>query len=212
MAVQPTLQKITDRTLLNPLLQNLWMWSQFSPEKNLYFNGYVVKTPEGLVIIDPPNADNDLFDDIRSLGKPVLIYLTNRDHERASDVFRKQFDIPVAIHQLDAASLEIPAEKTMQDGETLYNTLQIIHLPHQKSPGETALYLKPQQALLTGDALIGSNGSLSMLPADKYENIQAAREGLEVLLDIDGHIKAILLCDGDPILENAQSTLVDFFS
>jgi len=208
MAVPSTLQKIIDRTLLNPLLQNLWMWSQFSPEKNLYFNGYVVKTPEGLVLIDPPLGDADLFEDIRSLGTPVLIYLTNRDHERASAEFSQQFNIPVAIHALDAAS----TDTTLQGGETLYDTIQVIHIPNQKTPGETALYLKPQQALLLGDALIGKNGTLAMMPAEKYENINAARESLEVLLDIDGHIKAILVGDGDPILENAQNTLVNFFS
>jgi glyoxylase-like metal-dependent hydrolase (beta-lactamase superfamily II) len=204
---------IQQRELPHPILENIWMWSIFSEEKQLYFNGYALKSPQGVVIIDPPSAGEAIFAEITRVGSPVLVIITNRDHERESNAFHKHFHIPVAAPALDAPLLEKAPEIIFQDGEMLQDSLQVIHLPHQKSPGESALYLSTQKLLFLGDALIGKpTGQLQMLPSEKYADCAKAREGLNRLPEKTLEIDSLLLGDGEPILNNGQAALHQFFS
>src|SRR5262249_55406794 len=151
----PGTQTLQERNRLHQIHDGIWMWSKFSEEKGMFFNGYVVRTIHGLVIIDPPLASSDVFAMIESLGAVKLIMLTNRDHERESQAFRQQFNVPIAIHDADAPLLEHLPETTFHDEDILCGDVEVIRLQHQKSPGESAFYLDFQKALILGDALIG---------------------------------------------------------
>jgi len=199
-----------ERNFPHHLKADVWMWSVFSEEKDLDFNGYLIQTSDNQsFIVDPPCAGPDVLNGFTPLPKVEFIFLTNADHERASVDFRERLGIPIYIHEADASLLSLKPDFTVQDGHELANGWQVIHLPNQKTPGETALYHLQQRTLILGDALIGKPfQKLSLLPSEKYRDRHAALSTLhERLSGLD--VQVLLLGDGDPIMLNAGSTLKD---
>lgn len=203
---------VHERSLPHLVTNGIWMWSVFNEEKVLNFNGYLVKTGENQsVIIDPVCDELDpiaVLNAFQPLPKPTAIWLTNRDHERASRQFKERFNIPVIASESDGALMEGRPDRHFRHEEELEGGWRVIELCEQKSPGEVAFYEPQRRLLLVGDALIGKpTGRLSMLPADKYADIRAARQGLQCLGELE--VEAVLPCDGDPVFFDAQSLLRD---
>lgn len=198
-----------ERCFPHRVMDGIWIWSVFSEEKEIYFNGYLVQTGEHeSILIDPPCGGPEVLDGFEPLPKPQLIILTNADHERASAQFKDRFGIPIYIHESDAPLLAHPPDHTFQGGYTFPDNWQAIHLPNQKTPGESALYHAGKQMLILGDALIGKpSQQLSLLPADKYADKSKAIQGLQRLCNLT--VRTVLPGDGDPILQNAASLIAD---
>ncbi len=198
-----------ERNFPHKVMDGIWMWSVFSEEKEMHFNGYLIQTADqAAFIVDPPCAGSDVLPGFTPLPPPQFIVITNRDHERAAEEFGKHFEIPVLTPEDDAPLMTLKPDGLMRDGDVLPGGWQVIHLPHQKSPGESALYLPERQILILGDALIGKPlQHLSMLPDDKYCDKAKAAEGLQRLRAFK--VKTVLPGDGDPIMLNAESLIAD---
>jgi glyoxylase-like metal-dependent hydrolase (beta-lactamase superfamily II) len=198
-----------ERCFPHLLRDGVWIWSVYSEEKEIDFNGYLVQTSENeSLIIDPPCEGPEVLESFLALPKPTLILLTNADHERQTQLFKQRFNIPVAISVLDAPLLTSKPDQSFQDGEGFPGGWQAIHIPAQKTPGECAFYNKNSKLLILGDALISKPYQrLSMLPAEKYRDMKQARQGLQCLHDLE--VEAILTGDGDPITQMAKELLLD---
>ena len=86
----------------------------------------------------------------------------------------------------------------------------MVHLHHQKSPGESAFYLEKKKILIVGDALIGNPpGKLNFLPETKYQDIRKAQAGLRRLFSLSFDV--LLVGDGQSFLSGAQEILETFF-
>ncbi len=202
---------VIERTHPHEILDSTWMWSIFSEEKGFYFNGFIFATEKGLLIVDPPSASDEIFAAITAIGHPFLIFVTNRDHERESDAFRQHFQVPIMVHTLDGPLLESAPDIVYKADDILPGGFKVVHLPHQKSPGESALYQQERGVLILGDALIAHpKKGLSMVPKEKYDDPKKARESLKVLSDLHPGMEVILPGDGDPILSGAQDALECF--
>lgn len=209
---QQNIHATQQREFPHTIAPDIEMWSTYAEEKELYFNGYAVNTANGLIIIDPPAAGEAIFKALYRLGEPRFIVVTNADHERESDAFRRRFHIPVISHRLDAPRMTIKPEHTVEDGNTIADTLQVIHLPNQKTPGEMALFWAERRLLFLGDALIGKPaGQLRMLPDEKYTDASAARQSLTRLIQLIPNVGTVLPGDGEPILQQAGAALQQFF-
>lgn len=198
------------RSLPHEVMVGVWMWSVYSEEKDLYFNGYLLKISENeSIIVDPPCDSSAVLDAFEPLPRPVLIFITNRDHVRAVADFKQHFGVPVYAHEADAGSLDgLKADFTSRNGDVLAGGWQVIHLENQKSPGECALYNPESKLLVLGDALIGKPFQrLSMLAEDKYRDKIDAIQGLLPLTRLD--VKGVLPCDGDPVLMDAGGMIAD---
>lgn len=200
---------------MKEILPGIFTWHEFSEEKQLNFNGYLLVSEDGSVLIDPPGMTEDGFARLESLaGKnskcPLqAILLTNVHHERECDEMRKRFDVPVLINEKDEAGLEGKADKTFADRDALPCGLITFKLESQKSPGESAFFLKEKGIMILGDALIGKvPGKLNMLPPDKYRDLKMAKKGLSKLLDYE--FESLLLGDGVSILKNGKEAVKNF--
>ncbi len=195
---------------MREILPSVWTWSVFNEERGMHFNGWYVRRGDEAVVVDPPPADERVWETIRREGKPAAVLLTNRDHRRASDTFRRRLGTPIWIHEADWELLDIRADRTFREGEPLLCGLRAIRVPYSKTPGETALFWEgPPRAWIIGDAVLGKPpGQLSLLPAEKFPQPHRVRDGLRVLLEED--FEALLLGDGEPILENARVVLEAF--
>ena len=109
--------------------------------------------------------------------------------------------------ELDAKEMTISADKTYKDGELLPGGIWAVQRSHQKSPGESALFLQlGAGVLIVGDGIIGDPpGSLRLLPTEKYVDIVQARDGLRRLLKYT--FDSLLVGDGTSILTGAKPVL-----
>ncbi len=130
---------------MKTILPNISEWSWFSEEKQLKFNGHLLAVGEHRILVDPPPMnDSDRAITQRGGGLDYII-LTNRDHEREAANFRKIFNCQVMVPELDAKEMTLPIDKTFKDGELLPGGIWVVQLSHQKSPGESALFLQQGQ-------------------------------------------------------------------
>ena len=189
---------------MQEILPGIYRWSWFSQEKGYDFNGYFIISGQERVIIDPPSMTLADQEWVRRQGLVTCILLTNRDHVREADGLRRLFSCKVNIHEKDAPLIEIRADGTYRDGDRLSGGFVAVHVPDNKSPGETALFLERDRGvLILGDALIGKPpGQLNLMPADRYEDVAKAREGIRVLLNY--RYDSVLVGDGAPILTGGR--------
>jgi len=192
---------------MKALLPNIWEWSWFSEEKQLNFNGHLLTVGEHRILVDPPPMNAKQIAFARQGGPVDYIIVTNRDHVREAGPLREEFHCTVMAPELDAKEMSMTIDKTFKDGELLPGGIWVIQLAHQKSPGESALFLQTGKGILiVGDALIAHPaGALRLLPSDKYADIAQAREGLRRLLKYD--FDSLLVGDGESIVTKAKSVL-----
>jgi glyoxylase-like metal-dependent hydrolase (beta-lactamase superfamily II) len=192
---------------MKTILPHISEWSWFSEEKQLNFNGHLLTVGEHKILVDPPPLNAGDMAALRNGGSPDYIIVTNRDHPREAAHLRQAFNCQVMAPEADANDMTLPVDKTFKDGELLPGGIWVIQLSHQKSPGESALFLQQGKgALIVGDAVIGSPaGSLRLLPADKYADVTQAREGLRRLLKYE--FDSLLVGDGTSIPTGAKPVL-----
>ncbi len=192
---------------MKPILPGIATWSWFSEEKQLNFNGHLLDVGEHRILVDPPPLSDDDLSKLTNAGQVDYILLTNRDHERESAAYKDALNTRVYVPQADAEEMSVTPDKTFVDGELLPGGIWVVHLSDQKSPGESALFIQQGRGIfIVGDALLGKpEGSVSMLPAEKYADPAKAREGLRRLLKYN--FDSILVGDGASILAGAKAVV-----
>ena len=189
---------------MKPLLPGISEWSWYSEEKQIDFNGHFLHVGEHRILVDPPPLTSSEIAQIRHNGQIDYILLTNRDHERETLTYQKEFQCRVYVPENDAPEMSVKADAVYRDQELLPGGIWAIQLSDQKSKGESALFIQQGKGILiVGDALLGKPaGSVCMLPAEKYADSEKAREGLRRLLKYN--FDALLVGDGESILSGAK--------
>ena len=192
---------------MKPILPGIATWSWFSEEKQLNFNGHLLDVGEHRILVDPPPLSDADLSKLTSAGQVDYILLTNRDHQRESATYKDALNTRVYVPQADAPEISVTPDKTFVDGELLPGGIWVVQLSNQKSPGESALFIQQGRGILiVGDALLGKpEGSVSMLPAEKYTDPAKAREGLRRLLKYN--FDSLLVGDGTSILTGAKAVV-----
>jgi glyoxylase-like metal-dependent hydrolase (beta-lactamase superfamily II) len=184
------------------LFDGAFAWSWFSPEKRFNFNGHLLKTEHGVVMVDPPSLTADDLSYMDAAGlKPDALAITNRNHLRAREEILSRWEVPVVLHEAEIAQAGVPCGWMVEDGDDVYG-LKVVHVPG-KSPGEIALFWPERRALLVGDALIAPFGKVKTVPEEKMDDPALLRLSLARLKTLD--FDALLVGDGDPILAGAKA-------
>lgn len=183
-----------------------WMWSAWQPDRGMNFNSYLFERDAGAAAVDPLPLDSDALQWLESRGGVKTIVLTNRDHQRDAQALRERFGSRVLAPQGEVELFAIPIDETFADWQEVFEDAFAIALPHGKTAGEAALYLRSARAAVVGDALIGAPaGSLSLLPDAKLEDPLKLVLALRKLWALQ--LQALLLCDGTPIFRGADAVL-----
>ena len=195
---------------MKQILPGIWQWSWFSDEKKLDFNGLYLTVGEHRILVDPPPMTQEDLAQAKRGGQVDYILITNRDHERETAAFQKEFHCQVWVPAVDAPQMTVKPDKTYRDGELLSGGIWAVQLNDQKAPGESALFIQQGKGvLIVGDALIGKPpGSVGMLPAEKYADAAKAKEGLRRLLKYN--FDTLLVGDGASILTGAKPVVEKF--
>ncbi len=195
------------------VLPGIHTWSVFSEEKKIDFNGHFILDEGGSVIIDPPPLTEQDAAWVDRAGPPEAIIITNCHHTRGARSLASRWRIPILLPEPDAQGIpdDVRVGGVYRDGDRLAAGLEAVSLTGQKSPGESALLCRWAGAVILGDALIGKPaGDLSLLPAEKYADPAAARQGLRRLLDFP--FDAVLVGDGASIPSGGRLAVERFFS
>ncbi len=191
------------------LADGAYAWSAFNPEKKFNFNGHILRTALGTVIVDPVPFSADDLAYLEAAGlKPDALVITNGNHLRERESVLKRWKIPTVLHASEVESSCITPEITVKDGDLIHG-LVCVHLPG-KSPGEIALYWPERRLFLIGDALIAPAGKLKTVPVEKQEDPAALKRSLALLRTFD--FDHLLVGDGDPLLGDAKSAVVAYLN
>ena len=195
---------------MKEILKGIHTWAWFSEQKGFDFNGWLIVAEGGNVMIDPPVMTPEDEARVRQIGSPKHIVVTNRDHDREAARCREVYDAETWMHALDAPLVDFKVDHTFRHGDRLPGGMEAVHIPDNKSPGESALLLRrTPNVLILGDALIGNPpGRLTLLPPEKYADVAKAREGIRVLLGYE--YGPVLTSDGASILENGRRAVEAF--
>ncbi len=192
---------------MKTIAPGIQQWSWFSQEKQIDFNGLLLTANDHCILVDPPPMD--AVDRTAILKGPPVDYvlLTNRDHVREAESCRRDLRAKVYAPAADAPLMDLPIDKTFHDGELLPGGIWVIHLNDMKSPGESALFLdRGKGYVILGDALIGKPaGQLNLLPAEKFADVNKARQGLTRLLNYT--FDTVLVGDGASILTEGKEAV-----
>lgn len=192
--------------VMREIVTGIFTWSWFSEPHQYYFNGHIVRDPDGNICIDPVEPAGDDLDALAREGIDRII-LTNRNHSRAANRVRSRTGARTAIHASDAeharsegTELDDPLEVGSQVGP-----LDIVNAAG-KSPGEVALFWKDRGILIVGDAIIGNPaGRCGLLPDHVKDDPAALRASVRKFLELD--FDTLLFGDGESILEGAKARL-----
>lgn len=189
---------------MKQILPGIWQWSWFSEEKQFNFNGLLLTIGEHKILVDPPAMSGEAGPTVRRHAPIDYILITNRDHLREASTYQREFGCQLYLPEADAALMETKPTKTYRDGELLPGGVWAVQLKDQKSPGESALFIdRGRGIMIVGDALIGRPpGAVGLLPAEKYADIEKAKEGLCRLLKYN--FDSLLVGDGDSVLTGAK--------
>jgi glyoxylase-like metal-dependent hydrolase (beta-lactamase superfamily II) len=196
-------------THLQEIIKNLYSWSGFHTQWKTDFDSYAVKTPEGIVFVDPMKPAPAIIEKLEALGEPIGVFLTNAHHDRDSDWFRKQYGIQIYAHEKAQSDCDTKIDVLVMDGERLPGGLKVIHLPGSAA-SEIALYSKIGGGIvMIGDALLNlPTKGLALLPDPYIEDRKQALQSLRKLADLD--FKVVTFAHGDPLVDNARKRIISF--
>jgi glyoxylase-like metal-dependent hydrolase (beta-lactamase superfamily II) len=200
---------MTPATSLKEITRNLYGWSSFHTQWKTDFDSYAVKTPAGVVFVDPMKPAPAIIEKLEELGEPIGVFLTNAHHDRDADWFRKQYDIQIYAHEKAKSDCDTKIDVLVLDGEKLPGGLRAIHLPGSVA-SEIALYTKISGGIiLIGDALLNlPDKGLALLPDQYIEDRKQALQSLRKLAELD--FKVVTFAHGDPLTDNAKKQIVRF--
>jgi glyoxylase-like metal-dependent hydrolase (beta-lactamase superfamily II) len=189
------------------LFDGVFSWSWFSPEKRFNFNGHLLKTEHGVVMVDPVSLTEGDLAYIEAAGlKPDALVITNRNHLRTREDVLARWKIKTVLHAAEVEQAGVPADWNVEDGDDVYG-LTVVHVPG-KSPGEIALFWPERRFLLVGDALIAPYGKIKTVPEEKMDDPALMRVSLGRLKTLDFDV--LLVGDGDPLLSGAKAAVAAF--
>ena len=190
---------------------SLACWEAFDAASKVDLHACALALADGcLFFVDPiPLARAALEELLAAEGvNPAGIVLTNGNHGRAADDFRRRLEIPLCAHPAAAAAAGLDADVTIPDegGPLFDGALEAVPLPGAAA-GEMAFYRAGGGGLvIVGDALINlPSHPFSVLP-DKYcDDPKALRRSLARLLERP--FATLAFAHGQPLTVNPRARL-----
>lgn len=148
----------------------LWRFDGMEQEHNFPIVGYIVASPEGLILVDPPHAP-EAKEEISKLGRPFAAVITGAMHVRGTPLWVKEFQIPVAAppsarDELKEAGLF--ADVALLDGYEEYG-YKVLGLK-AGAYDEVAFWSAANGVLMVGDLLVANEqGEVGLGPNVFYK-------------------------------------------
>lgn len=194
---------------LQEIVPGLWSWSSLHEEWKVDFSCCAWKGTDGLVLIDPVELDSSCQARLEQVARPIAILLTNQNHERDADAFRRRYGIKVHVHRDAVPGIEITPDEFFCDGAIVPGGLKVVHLPGT-CPSESAFFSDANGGMvLAGDVVMNGKDGLVFLPDDYCQDGKLNRVSTRRLLDLQ--FETLTVAHGKPISPNARAQLARLF-
>jgi len=185
------LTPLTTATAIHHLSPHLSWWTAYEPAVKCDLTSQAIRTPEGLILIDPIALANPE----QLSAPPVAILLTNANHARAAKWWRTRSGARILAPASAFPDLDLTPDATLADGDLTPGGFRAVSLPGG-APGETA-YLGHGLGCV-GDALIHLESHGFALLPDKYcADAPLLRQSLRKLLSSD--LRILTFAHGAPL-------------
>ena len=185
-------------------------WEAYDAASKVDLHACALTLRDGRVFfVDPiPLTDEAVDGLLASKVRPAAVLLTNGNHGRAAEVFRRRFGVPLCAHPAAAAHAGLSADLMIPDagGPLFGGALEAVPLPGAAA-GETALYRADGGGLvIVGDALINLPSHPCTVLPDKYcDDPKALRRSLATLLERP--FSTLAFAHGQPLTVNPRARL-----
>jgi glyoxylase-like metal-dependent hydrolase (beta-lactamase superfamily II) len=187
----------------------LYHWGIYDSKVKCDLTSHAWQSTEGLIFFDPVPLAAQALEELIEGRQVYAILLTNSNHARCADWYRKQFSIPIIAPKSATRDLEITPDHSLDDF-SIPASIHSISLDGA-APGETAYYIEQEGILIVGDAIIHLPPlGLAYLP-DKYcTDSRKLRTSAQSLLRISPEY--ICFAHGAPIVYQAKIRLLSLLS
>ena len=193
--------------MLTEVRKGVFRWEGLEIKLKRHLNGWLLITPDGPMLVDPPQAAEPDIADIELRGKPKIILLTGKRQERRTKMYQGWYQARVYAPRGDEKLLEVEPFRLYEDGEALPGGFVAMRLANQRSPGESVLFHKAARLLVAGHLVGAPAGQLQMQEKHLYSNFSKAFAEQVRLLKLD--FDALLPGRGEPVMKEARVRLAE---
>jgi glyoxylase-like metal-dependent hydrolase (beta-lactamase superfamily II)/ferredoxin len=118
-------------------------------------SSYLLRRPEGNVLVDSPRAARPLMDAIERLGGVRFLFLTHRDDVADHAAFRRRFGCERILHERDVTSETADVERRLTGAEPVALGEGLVAIPVPGHTPGSAVLLYRDEFLFSGDHLMG---------------------------------------------------------
>ncbi|MDE3000487.1 MAG: hypothetical protein OXU79_15540 [Gemmatimonadota bacterium] len=208
--------------MLTQISSSVYCWSEIhgaARNEPYPWNSFVIRTNhgDGLVLVDPLPIPTEDEREIEAMGDPAHILLTCEYHLRESKTFRDRWGCDIRIHEDGSEYSEVMIDETFQDGDLLWDRIEVIHIPDAYHTDEVAFMVHGEgNTMIVGDAVCGGRRDRGIPDGEIWINapeyviadLSGARESLRKL---SGHsFERMVFGHGSPILHAAGDRFTAF--
>ena len=210
--------------MLKRISPSVYWWAEMHGEARnqpYTWNSHLVDIQEEkvLVLIDPLPLSTDEVCEVEALGTPTHILLTCNYHLRESEFFRQRWGCQLLLQQEQLKEAEVPIDGTFQNGDVLWNRIEVIRVTDVRFPEEVGFLVKEESGLMiVGDAVCGGRKDMGIpegeiripFPAEMYfpAGVQKGRVSLRRLLDYP--FGRMCFAHGSPVFDHPKEALQRF--
>ncbi len=159
----------------------------FASESSFGARSYLIRRPNGNVLVDSPRAMPRLLDRIEELGGVRWMFLTHRDDVADHAKIAKRFGCTRVIHAADLTQDTRDVERTIDGDAPTPLDADLLAIPVPGHTRGSAMLLFRDFALFTGDHLFASESGdeLRAYRSVCWYSWETQKRSLEKLLDYD---------------------------
>ena len=115
---------------MREIVNGIFTWGGAYPDMPWDLNGFAIRLDDGAILVDPPSPAAAEWPNLDALKPIQKIVVTNRDHDREVQQFRKRYRSPVVAGANEAQEFAaLKVDGTVKEGDLLPGGLRVIHLP-----------------------------------------------------------------------------------
>jgi glyoxylase-like metal-dependent hydrolase (beta-lactamase superfamily II)/ferredoxin len=130
----------------------------FASEDSYGASSYLVRRPDGNVLVDSPRATEPLLRAIEALGGVRWMFLTHRDDVADHRGFRERFSCERVLHARDVTPDTADVERRLEGTDPVRLADGLLAIPVPGHTAGSAALLVRDTFLFTGDHLMGDEG------------------------------------------------------